>query len=121
MGVCMKINEIASILNAEIVTNFSDENTDIQYGFASDLMSDVLAYATDDSLLITGLNNPQVIRTAEMMDMSTVLFVRGKKPGKEIIDLAMENKLTIIATEYTMFKTCGLLVINGMKGIESHD
>lgn len=117
----MKINEIASILNAEIVTNFSEENTDIKYGFASDLMSDVLAYATDDSLLITGLNNPQVIRTAEMMDISTVLFVRGKKPGKEIIDLAMENKLTIIATDYTMFKTCGLLVINGMKGIESHD
>ncbi|MGB4440117.1 MAG: DRTGG domain-containing protein [Sedimentibacter sp.] len=117
----MKINEIAGILNAEIITDFSDENTDIQYGFASDLMSDVLAYATEDSLLITGLNNTQVIRTAEMMDMSTVLFVRGKKPNKELIELATETALTIIATEYTMFKTCGLLAINGMKGIEAHD
>lgn len=117
----MKINEIATILNAEILTNFSDENTDIQYGFASDLMSDVLAFATNDSLLVTGLNNHQVIRTAEMMDMTTVLFVRGKKPGKEIIDLAIENSLTILATDYTMFRTCGLLVLNGMKGIEVHD
>lgn len=117
-GAYMKINEIASILNAEIITNFSDERTDIQYGFASDLMSDVLAYATSDSLLITGLNNHQVIRTAEMMDMTTVLFVRGKKPGKDIIDLAVENSLTILATDHTMFKTCGLLVLSGMKGIE---
>jgi len=117
----MKINEIASILNAEIITNFSDENTDIQYGFASDLMSDVLAYATEDSLLVTGLNNTQVIRTAEMMDISTVLLVRGKKPNKELIELAIETSLTLIATEYTMFKTCGLLVINGMKGKEVHD
>ncbi|MFA9422158.1 MAG: DRTGG domain-containing protein [Sedimentibacter sp.] len=117
----MKINEIAKILNAIVVTDFSDEYTNIQYSFASDLMSDVLAFATDDSLLITGLNNTQVVRTAEMMDISTILFVRGKKPGKELIDLAIENKMTIIATEYTMFTTCGLLVINGMKGIELHD
>lgn len=117
----MKISEIANILSATIVTDFSNENTDVLFSFASDLMSDVLAFATEDSLLITGLNNTQVIRTAEMMDISTVLFVRGKKPGKELIDLAIENKMTIIATEYTMFTTCGLLVINGMKGIESHD
>lgn len=117
----MRINEMASILKAEIITDFSDENTNIEYGFASDLMSDVLAFANSDSILITGLNNHQVIRTAEMMDITTVIFVRGKKPGKEIVDLAVENKLTILATDYTMFKTCGLLVINGMKGIEGND
>lgn len=117
----MKINEIANILNADILTNFCDEDIEIDFGFASDLMSDVLAYANEDSMLITGLNNPQVIRTAEMMDISTVLFVRGKKPSKELINLAVENSLTILATEYTMFKTCGLLVISGMKGIEAHD
>ena len=117
----MKINEIASILDADILTDFSDENTNIQYGFGSDLMSDVLAYATNDSLLITGLNTNQVLRTAEMMDISTVLFVRGKRPSKELIDLAIENSLTVIATNYTMFSTCGLLVLNGMKGIEAHD
>ncbi len=117
----MKINEIAKILNAEIITDFSDKNTDIKYGFASDLMSDVLSLIKDDSLLITGLNNAQVIRTAEMLDMSTVLFVRGKKPCQDIIDLAKQNSMTILTTEYTMFKTCGLLAINGMKGIETDD
>jgi len=117
----MKINEIANVLNADILTNFCDKDTEIDFGFASDLMSDVLAYANEDSLLITGLNNPQVIRTAEMMDISTVLFVRGKKPSKDLINLAVENSLTVLATEYTMFKTCGLLVMSGMKGIEAHD
>lgn len=117
----MKIKEIAKILSADILTDFSSEDTDIQYGFASDLMSDVLAYANSDSLLVTGLNNAQVIRTAEMMDMNTVLFVRGKRPCKEILELAEENSVTVLATNYTMFKTCGLLVLNGMKGIESND
>lgn len=117
----MEIKKIAEILNADILTDFSNENTDIRYGFASDLMSDVLAYANSESLLVTGLNNAQVIRTAEMMDMSTVLFVRGKRPCKEILDLAEENSITVLATNYTMFKSCGLLSINGMKGIESND
>lgn len=117
----MKINEIAEILGAEILTDFSNDNTDIIYGFASDLMSDVLAYANSETLLVTGLNNSQVIRTAEMMDINTVLFVRGKKPSKEILDLATENLVTVLATNYTMFKTCGLLVLKGMKGIELDD
>jgi len=121
LGDVMKIEEIARILNAEILTDFSNEDTDIVYGFASDLMSDVLAYANNESLLVTGLNNMQVIRTAEMMDMSTVLFVRGKRPGKDLLDLATENSVTVLATNYTMFKTCGLLVLNGMKGIESNE
>lgn len=117
----MKINKISEILNAEILTDYSNENTDIRCGFASDLMSDVLAYANSESLLITGLNNAQVIRTAEMMDMSTVLFVRGKTPCKEVIDLAKEKSITVLKTNYTMFKTCGMLVLNGMKGIDSND
>ncbi len=117
----MKINEIKEIVNAEIVTDFSNDNTDIKYGFASDLMSDVLALVKNDSLLITGLNNTQVIRTAEMVDLSTVLFVRGKKPCKDVINLAKENSVTVLSTEYTMFKACSLLAMNGMKGIESDD
>jgi predicted transcriptional regulator len=117
----MKIKEIAEILNAEILTDFSNESTDIKFGFASDLMSDVLAYANNESLLITGLNNAQVIRTAEMMDMATILFVRGKRPCKEIIELANENSVTVLATNYTMFRSCGLLLLNGMKGIEPNE
>ena len=94
----MLIKEIVDVVKAEVLTNFHDENTDVKYGFASDLMSDVLAYATGEALLITGLNNPQVIRTAEMLDISVVLFVRGKRPGKEVIELAKENQLTILAS-----------------------
>lgn len=117
----MKIKEIIGIVKADVLTNYQDDNTVIKYGFASDLMSDVLAYACSDSLLVTGLNNPQVIRTAEMLDIGVVLFVRGKRPGKEVIELAKENSLTILATEYTMFKACGLLVMKGMEGLELDD
>lgn len=117
----MNIEQIAEVLNAEILTNFSNEHTDITYGFASDLMSDVLAYANSDSLLVTGLNNSQVIRTAEMLDITNVLFVRGKMPCKEIIALAEQNSISVLTTNYTMFKSCGLLVLNGMKGIELDD
>lgn len=114
----MKIKEIIKAVNAEVITNFCSDDTEVEYAFASDLMSDVLAYANNDTLLITGLSNPQVIRTAEMMDISVVLFVRGKVPGKELIDLAVTNSLTILATDYIMFKACGLLYENGMKGLE---
>lgn len=117
----MKINDIAKVLNAEILIDFSNEDNDIIYGFASDLMSDVLAYANSESLLVTGLNNAQVIRTAEMLDMSTVLFVRGKMPCKEVLDLSRENSITVLKTNYSMFQTCGILVTNGMKGLESND
>ena len=114
----MIIKEIVDIVKADILTNYNDENMDIIYGFASDLMSDVLAYACSGAMLITGLNNSQVIRTAEMLDINVVLFVRGKRPCKEVIELAEENLLTILATDYTMFKTCGLLAMGGLEGIE---
>lgn len=117
----MKIIEVVDIVKADVLTNYHNENTELKFGFSSDLMSDVLAYACSDSLLITGLNNPQVIRTAEMLDITAVLFVRGKRPGKEVIELANQNSLTILATDYTMFKTCGLLFMNGMKGLELDD
>lgn len=114
----MKFKEIKEILNAKILTDNFDEDAEINHAFASDLMSDVLAYANNETLLITGLNNPQVIRTAEMMDITIVLFVRGKKPNKETIELASENSLTVLSTDYIMFKACGLLYENGMKGLD---
>ena len=114
----MKLEEINSLINGKVVEGQMPPDKTIDCAFASDLMSDVLAYACSDSLLITGLNNPQVIRTVEMLDIPVVLFVRGKKPGKEVIELANENYLTLLSTDYTMFKTCGLLVMNGMEGFE---
>lgn len=114
----MRVSEIKEILNAEMLTDNFNEELELYNAFASDLMSDVLAYAKNDMLLITGLNNPQVIRTAEMMDISVVLFVRGKRPTKETIELARENSLTILSTDLIMFKACGLLYENGMKGLD---
>ncbi len=114
----MIIKDVVDVVKADVITNYKDDSSELKYGFASDLMSDVLAYACSDALLITGLNNPQVIRTAEMLDIDVVLFVRGKRPGKDVIELAQENSLTILATDYTMFKTCGLLAISGMEGLE---
>nr|WP_312575961.1 DRTGG domain-containing protein [Sedimentibacter sp.] len=114
----MNVLEIKEAVNAKILTKNDNLDVQYQYAFASDLMSDVLAYANNETLLITGLNNPQVIRTAEMMDISAILFVRGKIPSKETIELADENKMTIFATDYIMFKACGLLYENGMRGLE---
>ena len=114
----MKIKEMIDILNAKVLTSNCDENKEYDHAFASDLMSDVLAYADSDTVLVTGLNNPQVIRTAEMMDISLIILVRGKQPSNETIELAEENMMTVLATDCIMFKACGMLYYNGLKGLE---
>lgn len=117
----MNISDIIKTANAKILTKNTKENFDIKFGFASDLMSDVLAFASHESLLITGLNNTQVIRTAEMMDIPAILFVRGKKPNSEVLDLASETSITILMTDLTMFSTCGILYQMGLKGIDIYE
>ncbi len=92
------------------------ENKSIEYGFGSDLMSDVLTLE-DAPLLITGLSNTQVIRTAEMADLSVILIARDKKVTKEMIELSKENDITIMTTPFSLFKTCGILYQHGLKPI----
>ena len=87
----MKISEIATLLNAELYTVNHDTMTDIKSACSADLMSDVMAFSKENALLLTGLINPQVIRTAEMMDMKAIIFVRGKKPQEAMIELAEEK------------------------------
>lgn len=106
----MKIIEIAELVDAHIVAgeNMTDKN--MEQGFASDLMSDVLTLKTEANLmLITGLANLQTIRTAEMGDITTILFVRGKKVTEEMIELAEENNMILMETKYSMYKVCGIL------------
>ncbi len=79
-------------------------------------MSDVLAFAKGGSLLLTGLTNPQVIRTVEMMDIPAILFVRGKMPLKETIDLAKSKGIPLLSTKYILFETCGRLYQAGITG-----
>lgn len=115
----MLLSEIKSILSAQVLTGETDEAlTEIQINTAcgSDLMSDVLAYVKDQSLLLTGLTNSQVIRTAEMMDIVAVCFVRGKTPADDAIALAKQKGIVLLATELPMYPACGGLYRQGLGG-----
>jgi hypothetical protein len=111
----MRLKEIIVAVDGEIVVNPPSE-LDLVQGFASDLMSDVLHLAKPHSLLITGLTNIQSIRTAEMADLPAILFVRGKCPPPEVLELAKHVGIAILLSPYTMFETCGQLFRAGLLG-----
>ncbi len=111
----MKLEDIARVVDGKVIHNPTFD-LEIEEAFASDLMSDVLALANSDMLLITGLINMQAIRTAEMADMPAILFVRGKLPTEEMLALAREVNIAILISPYTMYETCGLLYAAGLKG-----
>jgi len=110
----MTIAKIAELLNAEVHCGAEKMDTDIHSACGCDMMSDVLAYVKNQAVMLTGLVNPQVIRTAEMMDILCIVFVRGKKPTDAMIDLAKERSLTLLSTEKRMFSACGILYQNGL-------
>lgn len=112
----MKISEVTDILNAKVLSCEEMIGNEVFSACGSDLMSDVLAFVKDQSLLLTGLINPQVIRTAEMMDIRAIVFVRGKTPQEEIIELATEKKMILMTTEYPLYIACGMLYSGGLKG-----
>ncbi len=112
----MTIREIGKILDAEIICCEENADLDVHTACGSDMMSDVLAYVKNQSVLLTGLCNPQVIRTAEMMDIICIVFVRGKRPDEAMIELAVERGIPLLSTGHRMFNTCGLLYDNGLRG-----
>jgi len=112
----LTILEIMEILDAELLCGQEIIDKEILYACGSDLMSDVLAFVKDHTVLLTGLTNPQVVRTAEMMDISAIVFVRGKRPADEVIQMAAERKMAVLLTKYTMFTACGLLYQGGLRG-----
>ena len=112
----MKVYEIKEILDAEVICGEEFMDRDVFTACGSDMMSDVLAYVKDQAVLLTGLVNSQVIRTAEMMDMNCIVFVRSKMPTAEMIELAKENGMIILSTEKRMYEACGLLYSNGLVG-----
>lgn len=114
----MKLKNVAELLNAEILSGTDNLDTEVDSAFSSDLMSDVLAYVDKKTVLLTGLTNAQVIRTAEMIDMPAIVFVRNKKPGSDIIQLAAENNMIIMCTEHTLYTASGLLYASGLSGIK---
>ena len=112
----MKISKMKELLNAQVLCCEENLGKHVYSAFGCDLMSDVLAYVTDQAVLLTGLVNPQVIRTALMMDMVCIVFVRSKTPNEEMIKLARENGIVMMSTDKTLYTTCGLLYSNGLVG-----
>ena len=111
----MKISQIQELLNAEVVCGEDQLDKDVHSACGSDMMSDVLAYVKDQAVLLTGLVNPQVVRTAEMMDMVCIVFVRSKVPTEEMITLAKEHGMVLLKTRKRMYEACGKLYAAGLE------
>lgn len=116
----MKISDIKNLLGANVICGEENLERDVYSACGSDMMSDVLAYVKDQAVLLTGLVNSQVIRTAEMMDMICIVFVRSKKPTEDMVELARENGVVLMSTEKRMYEACGLLYSNGLVGNGVH-
>lgn len=111
----MTVQDIIQILKADVIY-VNDPAAQVHTACGSDMMSDVLAFVKDQSVLLTGLTNPQVVRTAEMMDMVCIVYVRGKEPDEMTIQLAKERGITLLKSAYRMFTACGLLYEQGLRG-----
>ena len=115
----MTVDDVRNILDAKVFCGEDYMNRVVHTACGSDMMSDVLAFVKDQSVLLTGLCNTQVIRTAEMMDMVCIVFVRGKRPDEIMITLANEKEIPLLSTEKRMFTACGMLYENGLRGGEA--
>lgn len=111
----MKMSEIASLLDAKVLCCEELIEHEVHSACGSDMMSDVLAFVKDQAVLLTGLVNPQVIRTAEMMDMRCVVFVRNKMPGEDMVSLAADSGIVVMSSPVRMFEACGRLYVAGLK------
>lgn len=112
----MTAKDVQEILGARVLTGEEHLDREVKSACGSDMMSDVLAFSKDHSVLLTGLCNPQVIRTAEMLDIVCIIFVRGKKPDDMLIEMAKERDLIVMATGHRMFSACGMLYKAGLGG-----
>ncbi len=113
----MKISEILQLIDARIVSGNMTIDKDLDKAFSSDLMSDVLTLDEDNILLITGLANLQLIRTAEMADINAVILARGKQATSEMIELSEDTGIILMETPYSIYKTSGILFSNGLKEV----
>jgi len=112
----MKLDKVMEVLNANVYTTVPYDDIVINAACGADLMSDALAFGENKGLLLTGLNNPQCVRTAEMMDVHCVMLVRGKEPDENVIKLANEKDIVVMKTDYSMYAACGLLYKAGLPG-----
>lgn len=110
----MKISKMQELLEAEVLCGEEFLGRHVYSACGSDLMSDVLAFAKDQAVMLTGLVNPQVVRTALMMDMNCIIFVRSKKPDEDMIRLAKEHEIVVMTTDKNLYAACGVLYSNGL-------
>jgi predicted transcriptional regulator len=110
------LKEIKKILEAEVIVGADLLSEDITIACGCDLMSDVLSFFKPGALLLTGLINPQVVRTAEMADLKAICFVRGKQPAQETIEMAEAKKIPLLTTHLPLFESCGRLHREGLSG-----
>ena len=114
----MNLRELMQIVEGRLLTRSVDLSREIKGGFGADLMSDVLASIQPEAVLLTGLCNPQVVRTAQMADIAAIVLVRGKHPPIETIALANEESVPMISTPYGLFEICGRLHQAGLPSLE---
>ncbi len=113
----MTIQDMADILHARVLVGQEHLDTPVYTACCSDLMSDVLAFVDEKTVLITGLTNPHVIRTSEMLDLKCLIFARGKVPTQDILDGADELGMVVLHTRLTAFTACGMLYEKGLRGV----
>ncbi|HHN64934.1 MAG TPA: hypothetical protein ENK09_06195 [Nitrospirae bacterium] len=111
----MRLEKIIQSLDAVVITKFMADSEEIDWACATDLMSEVLYYSRDSSVLITGLTKQQAIRTADIADIRVVVFTRGKEPDTSTVELANDKKVTLLITPYSMFTACGRLYEAGLR------
>jgi len=115
----MRLKDVQAALDAELVCggdSSGGSDLEVRSCHASDLMSDVLTFHGPGSLLLTGLTNAQVVRTAEMSDFVAICFVRGKQPRPEAVKLAEEKVIPLLLTPLSMYESCGRLYAEGLPG-----
>jgi len=117
----MKLSDIERILEAKVIAGTGLLEKEIKMACGSDLMSDVLSFVKSESLLLTGLTNSQVVRTAEMADLGAICFVRGKKPDQEVIRMAESKNIPLLTTPLPMFESCGRLYQAGLSGCSEYN
>ncbi len=112
----MKLDEVRALLNCDVICGSNRLDSDITECFAADMMSDVLAFCKPRAMLITGLTGVQSIHTADVAELTAILFVLNKKPVQQVLDILQAKQIPVLSTPYTMFEACGLLYGKGLKG-----
>jgi len=111
----IKLHDVKRILDAEVINGEDLLDTEVTCGFGCDLISDSLSFSRPECLLLTGLTNVQIIRVADIIEARAIVFVRGKRPGSDIVLLAQEKKLPLLVTRRFLFECCGLLYLQGLR------